>query len=407
MKYGLIGYPLEHSISPMIHSLLGDYPYELHPLPEEEFDAFMKARDFAAVNVTIPYKQRVISYCDLLTDKAKAAGSVNLLYKMTDGALLGDNTDYDGLMALLSDPELEIKGNDVVILGSGGTSHTAQAVAKALGAADVAVVSRSGALNYENFPEEYGDREFFLINTTPVGMYPHGEDQPVDLYDYPDCLGAADVIYNPLKSKLCDTADQLGLPWAGGLRMLVVQAAAAASYFGARERDEDEIDEIYETALHRMQNIVLVGMPGCGKSTVGALLAKKTGRDFYDSDELFREESGTTPAECIRRFGENGFRRKEHEILLSLAQKTGCIIATGGGAVLDPDNMDALRQNGVIFWLRREVSQLDPADRPLSADLPALYEQREPFYEMESDFSVENNRTPEAAADALWEVFNG
>ena len=408
MQYGLIGYPLEHSISPMIHSLLGEYPYMLRPLPEEEFDAFLREHDFTAVNVTIPYKQRVMPYCDLLTDRARALGAVNVLYRMSDGGLLGDNTDYDGMMAMLLDSELEFEGAEVVILGSGGTSHTAAAVAKELGAAETVVVSRHGPLNYEGFTKEYHDREFLLINTTPVGMYPHGEDCPIDLYDFPGCLGVADVIYNPLKTKLCDTADQLGLPWVGGLKMLVVQAAIASErYFGATEKDEDTLQELYEEVLCRQQNIILVGMPGCGKSTVGKMVAEATGRPFYSSDAIFTAENGITPGECIRRFGEEGFRLKEHEILLSLAEKNGCVIATGGGSVLDVTNMDALRQNGVIFWLRRDTELLETQDRPLSVNLPALYAEREPFYEMESDFSIENNTTPEKAAAHLREVFLG
>lgn len=405
MRFGLIGYPLGHSISPLVHSFLGDYPYELRPLPEEEFDAFLKARDFEAVNVTIPYKQRVIPYCDILTDRARVCGAVNLLYRMQDGSLLGDNTDYNGLMSLLMDSEMDFSGAEVVLLGSGGTSHTARAVLQKLGAEKISVVSRHGPLDYDRFAEEYAEREFYLINTTPVGMYPHGDEAPVDLYDYPGCLGVVDVIYNPIKSRLCDDADQLGLPWAGGLRMLVAQAAAACPYFGGQERTEDEVEDIYGEVLHRMQNIVLIGMPGSGKTTIGQLLAEKTGRTLYDSDVLFREENGITAGECIRRFGEEGFARRESEILAGLSDKQGCIIAAGSSAVLEASNMDVLRRGGVIFWLRREPSLLKPEEPDLCPNPAALYAERAPFYEMESDFAIENNSTTEKVAEGLWEVF--
>lgn len=406
MRFGLIGYPLEHSLSPLVHAELGDYPYELRPLPEEEFDAFMRARDFEAVNVTLPYKQRVIPYCDRLTDRARACGSVNLLSRRPDGTLLGDNTDYAGLIALIRRSGMELAGSEVVLLGSGGTSHTARAVLESLDVREITVVSRRGPLDYDRFAEEYADREFYLINTTPVGMFPHGEVAPLDLYDFPSCLGVLDVIYNPVKSRLCDDADQLGLPWAGGLRMLVAQAAAAAPYFGGKSHSADEVDAVYENILHRLQNIVLVGMPGSGKSTVGRLIAKASGRPFYDSDALFVEENGITPGECIRRFGAEGFANRESEILLSLAQKQGSVIAAGSGAVLEPSNMDALRRSSVIFWVRRDAGLLCPTEPALCPNPAALYAERAPFYEMESDFSIDNNGAPEKAAADLWEVFS-
>ena len=234
MRYGLIGWPLGHSISPQLHRRLAGVEYELRPLPEAEFEAFMAARDFAAVNVTIPYKQRVLPYCAQLTPAARRCGSVNLLIKGPDGALTGDNTDLAGLVFLLRQNGWELTGQTVVILGSGGTGHTAKAAAEELGAAEIATVSRTGELNYENLDERFGKREFHLINTTPVGMMPQSGVSPLDLRQFPRCKGVADVIYNPLRTRLCQQAAALGIPACGGLLMLAAQAAAAEYAFGTR-----------------------------------------------------------------------------------------------------------------------------------------------------------------------------
>ncbi len=404
MKYGLIGTTLTQSFSPLIHSLLGDYPYELCTLKEEELDGFLKKKDFLAVNVTRPFKERALPCCDLLTDHAKAAGSVNLLYKMTDGGILGENTDYTALLALLSDPELGWEGEEVVILGSGGTSRTAAAAAKALGAERVTIVSRKGPFDYEALRRDYADREFLLINTTPVGMTPGNRETPLDLEEFSGCIGVLDVVYNPIRSRLVETADELGLPAIGGLKMLVWQAAAAAPYFGGREREDWEVEELCQTVLSRLQNIVLIGMPGAGKTTVGEILAKRMERPFYDSDRLFEEKSGLSPELFIRCHGEERFRQEEAALLRELSRKTGSVIATGGGAVLTPGTMEALRQNGVIFWLRRPPEELEPHETPLG-ELNALYEERAPYYDLESDFSADNTGTPEDAAEEIRGIF--
>ena len=239
MRYGLIGWPLGHSISPQLHRRLAGVEYDLRPLPEAEFERFMRERDFSAVNVTIPYKRQVLPYCAQLTPAARRCGSVNLLIKGRDGTLTGDNTDLAGLEFLLRQNGWVLTGQTVVILGSGGTGHTAKAAAEELGAAEIATVSRTGELNYENLAKRFGKREFYLINTTPVGMAPQSGVSPLDLQQFPRCKGVADVIYNPLRTRLCQQAAELGIPACGGLLMLAAQAAAAEYAFGTAVPGEE------------------------------------------------------------------------------------------------------------------------------------------------------------------------
>ena len=406
MKYGLIGWPLSQSCSPEIHSLLGeDSPYELCPLKQEDFAAFLERRDFETVNVTIPYKEKVIPYCSALTEGARAAGAVNVLHRREDGTLLGDNTDLAGFRALLTEPLLGWKpGRDVVILGSGGTSHTAETVCRTMGAGSIQVVSRSGPFDYDDLRREYAERDLLLVNATPVGMYPENDKAPVDLEDYAGCSGVLDVVYNPVRTRLCREAEELGIPAVGGLKMLVSQAAAAAPYFGARERTPGEVQELFETVLCRRQNIVLIGMPGAGKTAVGAALSKMLERPLYDSDRIYKEQAGIAPETAIRTRGEAAFRKEEAALLQKLSHLSGAVIATGGGAVLKTETMEALRQNGVIFWLRRSLEALQPHEKTV-APIDELYKKRAPLYELESDFSVENTGTPEDAALKIKEIY--
>ena len=297
MRYGLIGYPLGHSFSPLLHRRLADIDYELFPLPEEQFETFMAARDFSAVNVTIPYKQRVLPYCDRLTPAAQRCGSVNLLKKERDGTLTGDNTDLAGLTFLLRQNGWELTGKTVVILGSGGTGHTAKAAAAELGAAEIAVVSRSGELNYQNLSDRFGCRSFFLINTTPVGMSPGCNATPLDLREFPQCLGVADVVYNPLRTRLCQQAAALGIPACGGLLMLAAQAAAAEYAFGAAVPKPETVLRICGELRREQENLVLIGMPGSGKTTVGQRAARLMDREFIDCDERYLAEYGILPEE--------------------------------------------------------------------------------------------------------------
>lgn len=400
MRYGLIGWPLGHSISPQLHRRLAGVEYDLRPLPEAEFEAFMAARDFAAVNVTIPYKRQVLPYCAQLTPAARRCGSVNLLIKGWDGTLTGDNTDLAGLEFLLRQNGWVLTGQTVVILGSGGTGHTAKAAAEELGAAEIATVSRTGELNYENLAKRFGKRDFYLINTTPVGMAPQSGVSPLDLRQFPRCKGVADVIYNPLRTRLCQQAAELGIPACGGLLMLAAQAAAAEYAFGTAVPGEETVLRVYRELLAERRNLVFIGMPGSGKTTIGRLAAQMLEREFIDCDEEYLLEYGITPEGELLAHGELYFREREEALLRKLSPKTGCVIAAGGGAILREENVEALRENGLLCWLRRPLELLPTEGRPLSTDLPGLYRQREPLYRAAADFSVENTGLPKAAAEA-------
>ena len=406
MRYGLIGYPLGHSFSPLLHRRLADIDYELFPLPEEQFEAFMAARDFSAVNVTIPYKQRVLPYCDRLTPAAQRCGSVNLLKKERDGTLTGDNTDLAGLTFLLRQNGWELTGKTVVILGSGGTGHTAKAAAAELGAAEIAVVSRSGELNYQNLSDRFGCRSFFLINTTPVGMSPGCNATPLDLREFPQCLGVADVVYNPLRTRLCQQAAALGIPACGGLLMLAAQAAAAEYAFGAAVPKPETVLRVCGELRREQENLVLIGMPGSGKTTVGQRAARLMDREFIDCDERYLAEYGILPEEELLQNGEPYFRQRETALLQKLSLQNGCVIAAGGGAVLRAENVSLLRQNGRLCLLQRPTALLAREGRPLSRDLPELYRQREPLYRAAADFTASNDALPQEAAERVAREFD-
>lgn len=405
MRYGLIGYPLGHSFSPLLHRRLADIDYELFSLPEEQFEAFMAARDFSAVNVTIPYKQRVLSYCDRLTPAAQRCGSVNLLKKERDGTLTGDNTDLAGLTFLLRQNGWELTGKTVVILGSGGTGHTAKAAAAELGAAEIAVVSRSGELNYQNLSDRFGCRSFFLINTTPVGMSPCCNATPLDLREFPQCLGVADVVYNPLRTRLCQQAAALGIPACGGLLMLAAQAAAAEYAFGAAVPKPETVLRVCGELRREQENLVLIGMPGSGKTTVGQRAARLMDREFIDCDERYLAEYGILPEDELLQNGEPYFRQRETALLQKLSLQNGCVIAAGGGAVLRAENISLLRQNGRLCLLQRPTALLAREGRPLSRDLPELYRQRLPLYLAAADFTVMNDGLPQDTAARLAREF--
>ena len=316
-----------------------------------------------------------------------------------DGTLTGDNTDLAGLEFLLRQNGWVLTGQTVVILGSGGTGHTAKAAAEELGAAEIATVSRTGELNYENLAKRFGKRDFYLINTTPVGMAPQSGVSPLDLRQFPRCKGVADVIYNPLRTRLCQQAAELGIPACGGLLMLAAQAAAAEYAFGTAVPEETVL-RVYRELLAERRNLVFIGMPGSGKTTIGRLAAQMLEREFIDCDEEYLLEYGITPEGELLAHGELYFREREEALLRKLSPKTGCVVAAGGGAILREENVEALRENGLLCWLRRPLELLPTEGRPLSTDLPGLYRQREPLYRAAADFSVENTGLPKAAAEA-------
>ncbi len=399
-KCGLLGRHLSHSYSPYIHSFFGDYSYDLFEKEPEELEDFLKNGGFTGLNVTIPYKKAVIPYLDELTPTAKKLGAVNTILRRPDGSLLGHNTDPYGFRYLLQKSGLEVTDKKVLVLGSGGASQTAVSVLTELGAR-VTVISRSGENNYENLSRHFDAR--IIVNTTPVGMYPHTGIEPLEPEHFPDLEGILDVIYNPERTQLILDAENLMVPAWSGLWMLIAQAKESAEYFLGKQLPDNLLEEIHRSLTARMRNIVLIGMPGCGKSTVGRLLAEKTGRKFVDSDETIRDLSEKTPEEILQEDGEKVFRDWEARALMDLGKESGLVLATGGGCVTQQRNYPFLHQNGTIFWLQRDLSKLPTDGRPLSkpGSLEAMYENRKTLYEAFSDRIVCNNGSPEDTVSSI------
>ena len=388
--YGLIGNPLGHSFSPQIHAGLGDYTYKLFPMEESEVGKFLTEKSFEAINVTIPYKQTVMPFCDRIAPEALAIGSVNTIVKESDGSLSGYNTDYFGFSAMLKRASIAPANRKCIVLGSGGSSRTVCCVLADMGAKSVTVISRSGENNYENL-YLHRDAEI-IVNTTPVGMYPKNGARPIDLSDFPACVGVADLIYNPEKTALILQAEERNIPHAGGLYMLVAQGAQASEFFFSTKYDDSVIEKVYREVNLKMRNVVLIGMPGCGKSSVGRALADMLGRPFVDCDDYVTESEGRTPAQIITESGIERFREIESVALSELTKRSGIVLATGGGAVTVPANRAYLRQNGPVFFIERDLSLLATEGRPLSVGglerLKALYAERLPLYRALSDFTV-------------------
>ena len=406
--YGLIGNPLGHSFSPQLHRALGGYDYALWPLTEPQLEPFLIKREFSAVNVTIPYKKAVIPYCAALTEEARQIGSVNCLRKEPDGTLLGHNTDLYGLLYLARRAGVQLKGKKVAILGSGGTSLTAQAAARKEGAREVLVVSRRGELTYERLLKEHRDTEV-LINTTPVGMFPHEGAYAVDPSLFPHLEGALDAVYNPLHTAFIQKVEDMGLPCSGGLPMLAAQAWAAARFFTGEDIPEEKLEKALKELELSLANLILCGMPGSGKSSLGALCAQQLGRTFVDLDTEIEKAAGCSIPEIFQKEGEEGFRRRETEALRHFSWEKGLVLATGGGTVLREENQGLLRQNGLCVWVRRPLENLPTEGRPLSqgglAKLQAMYQAREPLYRKVSQAILENTGTLQEGAEKLREVF--
>lgn len=406
MKCGLLGRKLSHSYSPQIHAHLGQYDYALFEKEPEALEEFLRQGDFTGINVTIPYKQAVIPYLDELTEVARAVGAVNTVVRREDGSLLGHNTDYFGFKAMVERCGVEARGRKALILGSGGASQTAQAVLRNLGA-QVVVISRQGENHYGNL-HLHRDAAI-LVNTTPVGMYPHAGAAPVELERFPKLECVLDVIYNPSKTRLLLDAQRLGIPWENGLWMLVAQAKEAAEYFTGSAIDNGVIGKIHGSLRRQMKNIVLVGMPGCGKSTIGRLVAEKTKKAFVDSDMEIERLAGRSIPEIFEAEGEAGFRAWETKVLSQLGQKSSLVIATGGGCVTRDENLPLLRQNGQVFWLKRDIAALPRDGRPLSlaGNLQQMYRERVPKYRAFAQWEVNNDGLPEQAAQRICEIWEG
>ena len=395
LRTGLIGEHLCHSYSPEIHAALGDYEYRLIELPPEGVGDFLRSREFDALNVTIPYKEDVIPYLDRLSDTAKAIGAVNTIVRESDGTLSGYNTDYDGLSHMITDLGVSPTGKKVLVLGSGGASKTAVAVARDMGASHVIVISRKGEDNYDNL-EKHKDAAI-LINTTPVGMYPKNGTAPLSLDHFP-CLEAVfDLIYNPLRTALLQDAEARGIPHQNGLLMLVSQARRASELFCKRSIPKEKCKEITEAITKDTENIILIGMPGCGKSTLGKRLATDLGRPFVDADEALINAAGRAIPEIFKSEGEVGFRARESDILATLCREKGRVIATGGGCVTVAQNYKSLHQNGRIVFLDTPPEGLAVEGRPLSLTRSpeALYRERLPLYRKFADVTVPITRDVE------------
>ena len=403
MKCGLIGQKLGHSYSPMIHQFLGDYSYDLFAFEPEQLANFMQSCDLDGWNVTIPYKKSVIPYLDALTPVARQLGAVNTVIRR-NGKLIGHNTDYFGFHSMVIRSGLSPEGKKCLILGSGGASAVAQAVLTEMGG-DVVVVSRSGENHYDNLALHHDAS--ILVNATPVGMNPNNGFSPVDLAHFPHLEGVLDLIYNPARTKLLLDAERRGLITMNGLWMLVSQAKEAAEWFTGSPINADKIPQVYDYLSKGMENIILIGMPGCGKSTIGQILAAKTGRKLVDSDVMICQKAKKSIPAIFAEDGEEVFRALETAVLQELGKESGIIIATGGGCVTQPHNYDLLRQNGRLFYLRRDLERLPTQGRPLSQSRSpqALFEERAALYAQFSDLEIDNNDTPQKAAHAIMEVF--
>lgn len=394
MEYGLIGEKLGHSFSREIHNLLASYTYDLKELPKNELDTFMKSRNFKGVNVTIPYKESVIPYLDEIDEAAKAIGAVNTIVNR-EGRLIGYNTDFYGMRELLLSRSIRIEKRFVAVLGTGGTSKTACAVAKSLGASRIVRVSRNphsdGDISYDELEAIKTDIQI-IINTTPVGMYPNENCAPLDIDGFSALEGVVDAIYNPLRTKFISDARARQIRAAGGLYMLVAQAARAAELFTGDCNMMQKTEKAYCSILKNKQNIVLVGMPGSGKSTLGRMLAKKTGKAFYDSDSEIEKQTGMCIPDYFSKYGEDGFRAIETDVIKRLSLLGGIVIATGGGAVIRSENIDSLAKNGIIVYLDRPISDIKiTSNRPLTRsvdDLKKKYYERHEMYEKSADITV-------------------
>lgn len=404
MRCGLLGKTLGHSYSPQIHAQLGDYSYELFEKQPEELENFLRHGEFDALNVTIPYKKAVLPYCAALSDAVKVIGSANTLVRQPDGTLFADNTDAFGFSCIADECGVDIAGKKALVFGSGGASVTAQYVLKTRGAREVVVVSRTGEHNYENLAE-HADAEI-LVNTTPLGMYPNNGASPADLTRFPRCEAVLDVVYNPARTALLLQAEALGIPHAGGLLMLVAQAKRASELFTGSAIADTRIGEIYRALAVQMQNIVLVGMPGCGKSSVGTALAEQLSRPFVDADAEIEKAAGMPIPEFFKLYGEAAFRDLESRVLAELGKRFGAVIATGGGAVLREENYAALHQNGTIVWLTRDLARLPIDGRPVSqaTSLDALFAARKARYERFADHIIDNNGALDDTVRAILEV---
>ena len=404
MKYGLIGAKLGHSFSKIIHEAVSDYQYDLVELDKSQLEPFLTKRDFCGINVTIPYKKDVIPYLDSISDEARSIGAVNTIVNK-NGKLCGYNTDYYGMKMLIERQGIELAGKNALILGTGGTSLTARAVLNALGVKHIYQASRSSGEGLVGYDEIYRLDVDFIINTTPVGMFPNNDAKLISLDRFDNLCGVIDVIYNPLCTNLIVEAKSRGIKASGGLFMLVVQAIYAKMFFLDEELDLPAIDKAYNLLLNQKQNIVLTGMPSSGKTTLGKKLSRKLDMSFVDTDVLIEQKIGSDIASFIKANGEPRFREIEREVVKEVSSKQGFIISTGGGVILSADNMRNLKQNGLVVFINRSLDLLRPtSSRPLSSnrsDLEKRYAERLPLYKKYADITTDNNADIQTAVENI------
>ena len=416
MEYGLIGKKLSHSFSKDIHTKLNKSDYSLVEVSEDELDAFMTEHSFKAINVTMPYKERVIKHLSYVDERAKEIGAVNTIVNR-DGELFGYNTDFLGMAKMLDKFGIHLFGRKVAILGSGGTSKTAHAVAKHLGAKEILKVTRDvsrhgvsdgvSLIDYQELYAKHSDVEI-IINTTPVGMYPSAFDAPIDLTPFKSLCGVADCIYNPLSTRLICQAKHLGINACGGLYMLVAQAVYASSIFHNTEYPNEVFDTVYEELIQTKENIALIGMPSCGKTTVGKAISDILGLKFVDTDEMITAKAQMEIPKIFEENGEKYFRTLESETIKEASLLSGTVIASGGGAVLNESNMDALRLNGKIVFIDRPIEQLIcTSDRPLSSTRESLekrFNERAHLYRKYADFIIDGSGSVGDTVDEILKI---
>ena len=401
-RFGLIGRVLGHSFSPAIHALIADYEYKLYELEPERLDDFLRTTGCDGFNVTIPYKLDVMRSCAELSERAQAIGSVNTMTRTPEGTWRGDNTDWDGFLALLGADAEVLRGRPALVLGSGGASRTVQAAMKSCGI-PFAVISRNGPDTYANL-EKHADAEL-IVNTTPVGMYPHNGESPVDLRAFPNLRLVLDVIYNPARTALMLQADEFGIPARGGLLMLAGQGVRAAELFLGRELPAGLAAEIAEKIARSTKNIALIGLPGCGKTTTARQLGKLTGRPVCDIDAMIEERSGKKIPQIFAEEGEEAFRALETAALAEASKQSGTVIACGGGVVTRARNLPLLRQNSVTVFLDRD-GDLPVRGRPLSQGrgLEALKRERLPLYRAWAEVTVRSGASARETAQKIREA---
>ncbi len=398
-KCGLLGEHLSHSFSPVIHNMIADYSYKIFEVAPDNLESFVLNNELDALNVTIPYKKSVIPYLDEISSEASSIGAVNLIVKK-NGKLCGHNTDYFGFEYMVNASKVALKGKKAIVLGKGGAAVTICTVLRDKGIGEIISVDKED--NTKEFLSRHADANV-VINATPVGMYPRNGASPVDLDLFPACEAVLDIVYNPMRTALMLQAERKGITAVGGLSMLVAQAVRGFEIFTQSRSEDGIIENIIAKIAKDTQNIILIGMPSCGKSTIGKLVANALGREFFDADTEFERMHSITPESAINELGEDAFRKKEIETLASLGKMSGAVIATGGGTVTREENYPSLHQNGIIVYIKRDLSLLSTDGRPLSkaGKLEELFQKRKALYEAFADVTVENSGTPDDAATVI------